>query len=180
LKIITVRQILLKALDDERSDADTKELCLRVLLRLAVVSKNPETLLLLARYQKKLNIELVEEVVPLCDMDEVIEDEVKEIISSKFTRKAITEISQSVPISQDTNGSVNTTFEIVNDWDSIVADEKHFYIYNETRGLCKAIKGRRGVLKRVVQENKEVKGMESVSMVLHQGRLLIRHAGLKD
>jgi hypothetical protein len=75
---------------------------------------------------------------------------------------------------------VNTTFEIVNDWDSIVADEKHFYIYNETRGLCKAIKGRRGVLKRVVQENKEVKGMESVSMVLHQSKLLIRHAGLKD
>jgi hypothetical protein len=73
-----------------------------------------------------------------------------------------------------------TNYQILYNWDSIVADEKHYYLYNETRGLSKAIKGRRGVLKKVVMENESLKGMQSVSMLMHQGKLLIRHAGLKD
>ena len=105
LKIVTVRQILLKALDDDKSDAETKELCLRVLLRLAVVSKNPETLLILARYQKNLSIELIEEMVPLCKKSEVIEDEQSAIDTNKLYKKLTTLLSANVPVTMDTSAT---------------------------------------------------------------------------
>ena len=98
LKMVTVREILIKALDDERSDEETKELSLRLLLKLGYVLRNSEFLLIAARYQKKLNIEAVTEIAEF-DMVEVYEEEQKEIYYDNFNKKNVVTLSNSAPVS---------------------------------------------------------------------------------
>ena len=65
-------------------------------------------------------------------------------------------------------------------YDAFAADKDSFYCYSEVRGLARAIKGPQGQWKKVVACNRELLGLQSVSLVLHKGMLLMRHAGVKD
>ena len=55
--MLSVREILIKALEDDKSgksDDEVRNLSLRLLTRIAILTKNPETLLMASYFQKKL------------------------------------------------------------------------------------------------------------------------------
>ena len=65
-------------------------------------------------------------------------------------------------------------------YDAFAADADHFFNYSELRGLSRASKGPLGNWKKVEAINTECKGLKGVSMVVHNGKLLVRHSGIKD
>lgn len=65
-------------------------------------------------------------------------------------------------------------------YDAFAADKDFFYNYSELRGLTRAVKGPLGNWKNVDAINTECKGLKGVSMVMHNGKLLVRHDGIKD
>ena len=65
-------------------------------------------------------------------------------------------------------------------YDAFTSDKNFFYNYSAVRGLSRAVKGGVGQWKSVDVINTECKGLKGVSMVIHNGMLLVRHADLKD
>lgn len=63
--------------------------------------------------------------------------------------------------------------------DAFTAEKDYFYNYSELRGFTRALRGPSGEWKKVVKVNDECKGLKCVSMVIHKGDLLVRHAGLE-
>ena len=78
------------------------------------------------------------------------------------------------------DGEEDLTSQITMSYDAFAADKDSFYCYSEVRGLTRAIKGPQGQWKKVVACNRELRGLHSVSLVLHKDMLLMRHAGVKD
>ena len=65
MQLLPVREILVKALEDDASgasDEEVRKLCLRLLTRIAMLTKNPETLLMAGYLQKKLSIDITHEL----------------------------------------------------------------------------------------------------------------------
>lgn len=70
--------------------------------------------------------------------------------------------------------------QMVLSYDAFTADKDFFYNYSELRGLTRAVKGPLGNWKQIDKINEECKGLKGVSMVIHEGKLLVRHEGIKD
>ena len=76
--------------------------------------------------------------------------------------------------------SEDLTTQITLSYDAFAADKNSFYNYSELRGLTRAEKGPLGNWRRVDSINTDCKGLRGVSMVVHDGKLLVRHSGIKD
>ena len=63
--MLSVREILVKALEDDasgKSDEEVRTLSLRLLTRIGILTKNPETLLMAGYFQKKLQLDVTHEL----------------------------------------------------------------------------------------------------------------------
>ena len=72
----------MNALEDDtsgKSDAEVRSLSLRLLTRIAMLTKNPETLLMVSHVQKKLKVDISHEIKPYLDEAERFEKSEKEI-----------------------------------------------------------------------------------------------------
>ena len=98
-----------------------------------------------------------------------------ELKAEEFQVKA-SELEQAVPLLDSEDLSKQMTLS----YDAFAADKDYFYNYSALRGLTRAIKGPLGNWKHVDKINEELKGLKSVSMVVHDGKLLVRHEGLTD
>ena len=88
MQLLPVREILISTIEDEtsgKSDAEVRTLCLRLMTRMAMLTKNPETLLIAAYYQKKLALDITHELAPILSEAEVFEKPEKEIKAEDFT-----------------------------------------------------------------------------------------------
>ena len=87
MQLLSVRDILIRTLEDDasgKSDAEVRELCLRLLTRMGVLTKNSETLLMASYLQKKLKINITPELKPLFDEAERFVKPEKEFNDEEF------------------------------------------------------------------------------------------------
>ena len=73
MQLLSVRDILMRTLEDDvsgKSDSEVRELSLRLMARMGVLTKNSETLLMASFLQKKLQINITAELKPLFDEPE--------------------------------------------------------------------------------------------------------------
>ena len=64
-QMLSVREILVKVLEDDasgKSDEEVRTLSLRLLTRIGILTKNPETLLMAGYFQKKLQLDVTHEL----------------------------------------------------------------------------------------------------------------------
>lgn len=69
-QLLSVREILVKTLEDDtsgKSDSEVRELCLRMMTRMGMLTKSAETLLMASYYQKKLSLDITQELAPFLD-----------------------------------------------------------------------------------------------------------------
>lgn len=76
--------------------------------------------------------------------------------------------------------SEDLTLQMTLTTDAFAEDKDYIYNYNEFRGMTRATKSRTESWKEVEVINEDCKGLKCVSMVIHDGKLLVRHDGLKD
>ena len=178
MQMMPVRQILIKALEDDvsgHSDTEVRELSLRLLTRIGMLTKNSETLLMVSYLQKKLQIDITHELKPFLDEAERFDQPEKDIVESDFNMQMLT-LKNEVELLD----SEDVSDQITMSYDAFTADKDFFYNYSELRGLTRAVKGSAGQWKRIDAINADCKGLKGVSMVMHDGKLLVRHSGLKD
>ena len=178
MQLLPVREILVKALEDDASGASDEEvrtLCLRLLTRMGMLTKNPETLLMAAYLQKKLSIDITHELKPILGEAERFDKPEKEIQSEDFVLQSSTLKDKVAYLDTD-----DLTTQITLSYDAFAADKNFFYNYSELRGLTRAEKGPLGNWRRVDAIKTDCKGLRGVSMVVHDGKLLVRHSGIKD
>lgn len=76
--------------------------------------------------------------------------------------------------------SEDLSLQMTMTYDAFAEDKDYIYNYNEFRGMTRATKSRTESWKEVDVLNADCKGLKCVSMVIHDGKLLVRHASLKD
>ena len=64
--------------------------------------------------------------------------------------------------------------------DAFATDDYFYYYYNEDRGLTKIKREKSGNWQKIEKVNEACKGWKCVSMILHRGKLLVRHSGIKN
>ena len=64
--------------------------------------------------------------------------------------------------------------------DQWVTDGQFHYTYNRVRGLWKGARNQEGKWVGATKVNPNLAGMKELSLLVHQGRLLIRHADYPD
>ena len=87
-----------------------------------------------------------------------------------------TTIKEKVPLLNSEDLSTQMTMS----YDAFASDKDCFYNYSELRGLTRALKGPQGNWKKVLAIKEDCKGLKGVSMVIHDGKLLLRHSGAPD
>ena len=178
LQMIPVRDILLSALEDNssgHSDSEVRELCLRLLMRIAMLTKNAETLLIASYLQKKLKIDVTHELKPFLGESEQFEKPEKELNEEEFNVQSSVLVESTAMLDSE-----DVTLQMTMSYDAFATDKDFFYNYSELRGITRAIKGRNGNWKSISAVNSDLKGLKGVSMVIHDGKLLLRHSGLTD
>ena len=178
MQMLPVRSILVQALEDDKSgksDQEVRTLCLRLLTRMGMLTANPETLLMASYFQQKLQLDITHELKPFLTEDEVFAKPEKAINPDDFVLRH-TRLKDKVALLD----SEDLSTQMVLSYDAFAADKDYFYSYSEYRGLTKACKGPLGNWKAVVAVNSACKGLKCVSMVVHQGKLLVRHDGVRD
>ena len=178
MQMLPIRNILVQALEDDKSGKSNQEirsLSLRMLTRMGMLTKNPETLLMACYFQQKLELDITHELKPFLSEAEVYEKPKKEIIEDEYVMRH-SKLTHKVPLlnSEDLSEQMSLSY------DAFAADKDYFYNYSELRGLTRASKGPLGNWKEIDAINSDCKGLKCVSMVIHQGKLLIRHEGQND
>ena len=87
MQLLSVREILVKVLEDEtsgKSDEEVRTLSLRLLTRMGMLTKNPETLLMAGYFQKKLQLDITHELKPFLSEAERFEKPEPEIKDENF------------------------------------------------------------------------------------------------
>ena len=175
---MSVREIAMNALEDSESgkaDQEVRELCMRLIARMAMLTKNPETLLIAGYLQKKHEIDITHEMKPFLAEAERFEKPEKEIKEEDYLMHVST-VKKSVAYLSNEDVSNQLTMS----YDAFTADKDYFYNYSELRGLSKAAKGPTGGWKRIEAMNSDIKGLKGVSFVMHNGMLVMRHKGLPN
>ena len=142
MQMLSVRKIIIDALQDDvsgHSDTEVRELCLRLLTRIGILTKNAETLLMVSYLQKKLKIDISHELKPFMDEAERYEEPEKDIVEDEFIMQML-ELKDEVALLDSEDISTQITMS----YDAFTADKDFFYNYSELRGLTRAVKGRAG------------------------------------
>ena len=87
MQMLSVRDILVRTLDDDvsgKSDPEVRELCLRLMTRIGVLTKNSETLLMASFLQQKHQINISQELKPFFDEAERFVKPEKDIVDEEF------------------------------------------------------------------------------------------------
>ena len=178
MQMLSVRDILVRTLDDDvsgKSDPEVRELCLRLMTRIGVLTKNAETLLMASFLQQKHQINISQELKPFFDEAERFVKPEKDIVDEEFKVQE-KQLLAKVPLLD----SEDLSLQISMSYDAFTADKNFFYNYSEVRGLTRAKIGLVGNWKKVEAVNTSCKGLRGVSMVIHGDQLLVRHKGLSD
>ena len=69
-----LRAFLVKTISSKKSQGELRELCVRLLLRIGLISGNPEDLLLATKYQFEFKIDISDELEYLCKQSEVFKN----------------------------------------------------------------------------------------------------------
>ena len=125
--------------------------------------------------QKKHQIDITHELEPFLGEAEHLDQPESDIVESDFDMQIYT-LKDEVALLDSEDVSTQITMS----YDAFTADKDFFYNYSELRGLTRAVKGKAGQWKRIDAINADCTGLKGVSMVMHDGKLLVRHSGLKD
>ena len=87
--MLSVRELLVKVLEDEtkgddKPDEEVRTLSLRLLTRMGMLTKNPETLLMAGYFQKKLQLDITHELKPFLSEAERFDRPEPEIKAEDF------------------------------------------------------------------------------------------------
>ena len=166
------RQVLIKAINNEKADSELKTICIKLLCRIGLVRASAEDLILACQFQKEHKVDLTNDIQFFFKSSEVlkVEDPLK---NEKIELKKGDEENMQDKIDfADYGHATNANDE----W----CTNGHFhYNYSEVRGLWKGARNHEGKWIGAAKVNPSTEKKE-VSLLMHQGRLLIRHAAWPD
>ncbi len=127
-----LRDALLALIDCKNYDKDLKGLCIRLLLRIGLISANGENLLRAAILQKKYNIDLTDELEFFCKQSEVFKKPLGEGSGSGFECTEQSTIQSRVSFDRGSDRATET--------DQLCTDGHKWFIWSDQRGLSKGSK----------------------------------------
>ena len=157
MQLLAVREILVKVLDDEtsgKSDTEVRTLSLRLLTRMGMLTKNPESLIMASYFQKKHQLDITMELQPFLSEAERFDRPEPELVEEDF-KCQYSSLKDKVPLLDSEDVSTQMTLS----YDAFAADKDFFFNYSEVRGLTRAIKGPLGNWKKVDAINTDCKGL---------------------
>ena len=127
-----LRDALLALIDSNPSDTELKGLCVRLLLRIGLITANGENLLRAAILQKTYKIDLTDELEFFCKQSEIFKKPLGEGSGSGFECEDQTTIQSRVSFDRGSDRATET--------DQLCTDGHKWFIWSDQRGLTRGHK----------------------------------------
>ena len=138
--LMQVTYVLIDALEEENSesiDDEVHTLAVRLLTKIAVLTKNAECFLMVSYYLQKFQVDVTHELKPLLSEAEHFTKPEVEVSRDELDPLHMTMLREKCAMLD----SDDLTCQISLSYDAFATDKNFFYNYCEFRGLTKAQKG---------------------------------------